>query len=69
MPTTKPVLMGEFKRDDGLHLRELPNGGWLVTSPSREMGVRETELGAYSDADDMLRALVLLLNPLKEAAR
>ena len=46
-----------FTMTEPLILRPFPNGGWSIEQPVGERGVIPVALGAYSNAEDMLRAL------------
>lgn len=45
-----------FKTEDGLHIAELPNGGWLVRSPDTGMMMPKL-LAAFSTPDELITAL------------
>lgn len=53
--TDKPKI-GEFWNDKPLLITPFPNGGYTVQQGGGEM-MRGAELGAYSNAQDMLDAL------------
>lgn len=60
--------IGEFKPADGITLVEAPNGGWVVSTRSLHLGESPQVIGAYSCANDMLRALSNALIPLQPVA-
>ena len=49
--------IGEFETELPLVLNPMPNGGWVVSQDVREIGVMGKDLGAYSNAEDMLKVL------------
>ena len=63
MSENYPTL-GEFEHPiDGkpLILRQLPNGGWVVSQQSGDYAREPRELGAFRHARDMLDALTNIL--------
>lgn len=46
-----------FTHTENLILHPFPNGGWVVTQEGPISGDRDARLGAYSSAEDMLKAL------------
>lgn len=57
--------IGVFNTSAPLILEMAPNGGWIV-SQSTDARCHAATIGAYSSAEDMLRALSAALIPMCE---
>ena len=49
--------LAPFNENQQLRLRRMPNGGWVVSGASADVGRMDDDLGAFSSAEEMLAAL------------
>jgi hypothetical protein len=57
MKTGKNYKIGVFEIGAPLILIPMPNGGWVVKQNGERLGVMETDLGAWTTAEEMLEVL------------
>jgi len=60
---SEEISIGKIETDEPLILEQAPNGGWVVLQNSKDMRAAPPMIGAYSSAQDMIKALSVALLP------